>query len=375
MIRFEKGSPSSDLLPLELLSKSSIHSNERLSKSSKEALNVLDYVHNLGNDDFRKELAKFINKYHNVKNKVEAKELCITPGASVAFSFITTLFFSTNDVVVVEDPTYFLAKDIFKDYKLQILTVPSDENGMDVDKLEQLVKKTKIQLVYVIPIFQNPSGSILSLERRKKLIQLSQDYDFKIIADEVYQSFYFEELPPNPLVDFDDSKTGGTVFSVGTFSKILCPGMRIGWIQVAKNSKLIKKLEDSGTLWSGGGMNSYTTSVIQSSMELGLLDEHLEKIKKEYSKRLNLLCENLQEINGKYIKFTKPKGGYFVWVEILENVDYEKFCGLGGIGFRFGSDFGDSGKRHIRLCFGYLKQEEITTGTSILIDNIKSSLL
>jgi 2-aminoadipate transaminase len=132
-----------------------------------------------------------------------------------------------NDVIIVENPTYFIAPAIFKDYHYKLVSVPMESDGMDLEALEEKVKETKPKLVYTIPVYHNPSGITMSVEKRKKLIKLSQKYNFKILADEVYQNLNYDDSSPPPpeMCTFDDCLTGGTVYSVGTFSKTICPGL------------------------------------------------------------------------------------------------------------------------------------------------------
>jgi 2-aminoadipate transaminase len=133
-----------------------------------------------------------------------------------------------NDVIIVENPTYFIAPPIFKDYHYKLVSVPMESDGMDLEALEVKVKETKPKLVYTIPVYHNPSGITMSVEKRKKLIKLSQKYNFKILADEVYQNLNYDDSSPPPpeMCTLDDCLTGGTVYSVGTFSKTICPGLK-----------------------------------------------------------------------------------------------------------------------------------------------------
>ena len=139
---------------------------------------------------------------------------------------------------MVEEPTYFVIEKIFRDRNLNVVGVPTDSQGMLVAELEKLLLEgLKPALVYIIPTFQNPTGLCLSHDRRAQLISLANKFDFHILADEVYQLIYFDELPPRPLISFD---RGNRVISFGSFSKILAPGLRTGWIHAAP--EIIKKL-------------------------------------------------------------------------------------------------------------------------------------
>ena len=296
---------------------------------------------------------------------------------------ITTLNLKENDTIIVEDPTYFVAPPIFKDYNYNLVSVPMEKDGMNLEILEKKLKETNAKLVYTIPIYHNPTGIILSIEKRKKLIKLSQKYNFKIIADEVYQHLYFDENepPPSDLCSFDDCKTGGTVYSVGSFSKTICPGMRIGWIQVNPNSNLIKKFISCGTLFSGGGLNSYTSLIINTSIELNLYDEHLNILKKEYSERLSILCNSLKKFDGEknLFQFDKPKGGYFLWIKLNDSINIDLFelnLIKNQIEIMFGNKNSielNSFPNYIRLCFAYVDKKDLIEGSKrICISAIES---
>lgn len=364
MINFSQGSPSSDLYPHDLLSKATQHCLDKLKNSVSFSQETLDYVPQLGNVSFRKNFACFLNKMLPSSKIIHHDQLLVTPGASLAISLIVTLYLKAGDTILVEDPTYFIAKDIFRDYHLNIVTVPSDKDGIC---LEQIPEETlgKIKMLYIIPVFQNPSGSSISHKKRLDLLDLAKKWNFLIIADEVYQTMYYSTEPLPSLVDYDE---GSHVFSVGSFSKILFPGIRLGWIQVGKKSTLLDKMDKSGTLWSGGGLNSLTSSIIDSAIELGLLEKHLLSLRETYSKRLDILSDSLDPIRGKYIEFEKPSGGYFLWIKVLGDIEMEKLTQIPGVKLKLGKEFGDSSHSYIRLCFGHVTEDEIKTGGLLICD-------
>ena len=162
--------------------------------------------------------------------------LFLTAGASQALGLICHLFTQPGDTLLVEDRTYFLAMGIFAGYGLKLVSVPTDEDGLIMEAVAEKVAQCNPVGVYTIPTFQNPTGVTLSHPRRERLVELSREHDFIIIADEVYHLLNYTTTPPPTLASFAESET---VLSVGSFSKILGPGLRLGWIQTHRR------------LWSG----------------------------------------------------------------------------------------------------------------------------
>ena len=157
----------------------------------------------------------------------------MTAGVSQALDLICTLLTRPGDTIIVEEPSYFLALRIFRDHHLNIVGTPMDENGLVIPELEERVKKYNPKLVYTIPVYHNPTGVTLSADRREDLVRLSAKHDFLIVADEVYQLLAYTDTPPPPMVFFD---TAERVISLGSFSKILAPGLRLGWMHASQKA-------------------------------------------------------------------------------------------------------------------------------------------
>ena len=177
------GQPESKLLPLELFQQASSHALQ----GPRE---ILQYGAEAGDDYFRSSLASFLSKHY--AQNVEASSLFITNGISQALAMICTLFTKPGDTIFVEEPTYFYALDIFRDYGLNIISVPVDDKGLIIEDLESLLRKHKPVFIYTIPTFQNPSGATLPHSRREKLIELAEMFNTLIVADEVYHLLYYD---------------------------------------------------------------------------------------------------------------------------------------------------------------------------------------
>ena len=243
-IDFGIGQPDVNFLPLKQMAAAATHLFEQENRS------ILQYGIQQGNGNFRVSLAQFLSKQYDAA--VDPDQLFITAGISQALDFICSLHTQPGDTVIVEEPSYFLALRIFSDYKLNIIGTPIDQNGLIIEALEEKVEQYKPIFVYTVPTFHNPSGVTLSAPRREELTRLSQKYGFYIVADEVYQLLAFDTKPPKPLTYYD---TAERVLSLGSFSKILAPGLRLGWMQ-AKPS-LLEPFIACGLLDSGGGLEPF----------------------------------------------------------------------------------------------------------------------
>ena len=347
------GSPAFDLLPHSMLQRAS----EAYFKTG--ARSSLQYGAEQGDGYFRAALANFLSA--SFKSSVNPDSLFVTQGASSAIDLLCTLYTCPGDVIFVEEPTYFLALRIFADHGLRVISIPMDEEGLLIDSLEDALGKYKPKLIYTIPTFQNPSGRTLSAERRKKLFELAHRHKFFIVADEVYQLLSYTQTPPTPFALFADDVE--EVISVNSFSKILAPGLRLGWVQT--HEKVIKELAGSGLLDSGGGMNPFTSAIVREAIESGEVAENIVHLQKEYASRLHALTTALRQ----YIpsaEFTPPQGGFFVWARIPgeDTSELRHHAKKFKIDFRQGELFsGEQGMReYIRLGFCFYDPDAIEEG-------------
>lgn len=308
IIHFGVGQPGFDLLPLDLMQRAAAH---RLGQGEPE---LLQYGLERGSDYFRQALAEFLSRGYGTA--VSPDHLCTTNGISQALDLLCTLLTQPGDTIFVEEPTYFLALDIFRDHYLRIVNVAIDNNGLIIEALEEKLKTEKPVFLYTIPAFQNPSGVTLSLERRRRLVELSQMYDFYVLADEVYHLLGYTAVPPQPLAHISHSDT---VISLGTFSKILAPGLRLGWIEAAP--ALLQRLTDSGLLQSGGGLNPFTAEIVRSLLEMGWQDEFLAHLKAVYQSRAAALSRALRHHLPDDVQFVEPEGGFFIWARLPQVAD------------------------------------------------------
>ena len=354
MIHLGIGQPSPSLLPLEIMRKAAEH---RLCQPD---ATLLAYGAEQGDVHFRTTLAGFLSDHYD--EDVDPHHLIITGSASQGLDLIATLFTQAGDTIFVEEPSYFLALRIFADHRLNVVGIPMDANGLDVDALEEELAARRPVFLYTIPTHHNPATVTLSRSRREQLLRLSRKHDFIIVADEVYHLLSYSEPPPRPLACCSGQ---GNVLSLGSFSKILAPGLRLGWIQGTPG--LLEKLIGCGLVDSGGGLNPFTSGIVKSVIEMGLLNEYLSHLQSVYAHRMGVLQS---AIGGEFpasITFSRPKGGFFIWLRLPDAVDAEVILTEAwkqNVAFTLGSRFSSCGalKNYMRLSFALFADEDLKTG-------------
>jgi DNA-binding transcriptional MocR family regulator len=365
VIDFGAGHPGDALLPRTLLQAAAAH---RLSQPD---ASLLQYGLEQGDGYFRHALATFLSRRYAAP--VAMDHLFVTGGASQALDLICTLYTQPGDVVFVEEPTYFLALRIFADHRLRVIPVATDAHGLDLDALEAALAKQRPALLYIIPTHQNPSGATLPLERRRRLVELSVRHNFLVVADEVYHLLSYAASPPPPLAAFAES---GTVLGLGSFSKILAPGLRLGWVQAAPQH--MARLSTSGLLDSGGGLNPFTSALVRVVLEEGWEDAYLDGLHAAFRQRITVLDAALREELGDTVRYGTPAGGYFFWLELPESLDGETLLQRAAaykVSFRPGVRFsGCGGLRHyIRLSFAFYEEAQLREGVRRLRQAIEAS--
>ncbi|GBM88642.1 Aromatic-amino-acid aminotransferase 1 [Araneus ventricosus] len=299
---------------------------------------IFQYGLENGHWQFRSFLATFLTEEYG--DTVSSEQLFLTGGASSGLWLILSALFNSGSVVFVEDPSYFCALKVFSDLRMKVVPVKTDDYGIVTDDLqEKLIEHFSENpvaphpplkaLIYLIPVYQNPTGSVLPEGRCRKLINLAQKYGVTIVCDDVYNLLHYDDKPvcPKRLFAYDNRfhpDYVGNVISNGTFSKFLGPGLRVGWIEAPKWAT--EMLEDFGVIGSGGGLNTYTSGVITSLMALGKMKIHLQKVKTVFKTHMEATADLLRQELPPGCKLKSPaKGGYFLWIELPENIDALQF--------------------------------------------------
>ena len=324
---------------------------------------------------------------HNARFSVQvtAENIMITSGSQQALDFIGRLFINRGDYVVVESPTYLGALQAWNAYGAQYISVPSDENGMIMDKLEEALRIGP-KFIYILPNFQNPSGSTLSLERRKRLIILADQYGVPIVEDDPYGQLRYdgEHIPSVATLDSryrNDTNDGGeytgNVIYLSTFSKLLAPGLRLAWViappQVIRKLVMTKQAADLHT-------SSFNQHVAYEVAKGGFLDEHVKVIRATYKERRDVMIEMMEEMFPPEVTWTKPLGGMFLWGKLPENVDAAEVLKAAierKVAFVPGAAFhpNGGGANTMRINFSFSNPDLIREGITRLGTTLKEALV
>ena len=348
------GQPSADLLPVDLVRQAS----ESFFDSAQPL--ELNYGVTQGDERFLDSLAAFLTEGYC--SEVISDQLFVTGGNSQALDLVSAAFANPGDTVFVEEPSYFLAFQIFHDHGLNTIGIPVDDDGICVDELQRELAAHKPAFLYTIPSYHNPGGQCTSAERRRQIVELAKEHDFLIVADEVYQLLYYYDTPPPALGTMIASDK---VASLGSFSKILAPGMRLGWIQTSKDLK--KRLVTRGFVNSGGSINHISSHIVRQTIDNGSLNSHIENLRRVYRGRVEAMDDALHEHFSGIAEWTRPDGGYFFWMRFDESVDTtplrEEAREL-ETSFQRGAAFSTKGElsNYLRLSFAHYNEDDIREG-------------
>lgn len=363
-IDFGNGQPADALLPLDSLRQAAEHA------LAQGDVTMLQYGANAGDKGVRASLAHFLTRRYGMP--VAAGQLMVSAGISQALDLVCTRFAKPGDTIFVEEPTYFLALDIFRDHGLTVVGIPTDGDGLRTDVLRDALTRHRAAFLYTIPSFQNPSAATMSAARREELIALSGEYELLVVADEVYQLLDFGVAPPPPLATYAGADR---VLSLGSFSKICAPGLRLGWIHGAP--ALLEALAHSGVVESGGGLNPFASSVMKSLIDLGLADRVLDDLRSVHAHHASVLCEALR-VHVPRATFVEPRGGYFVWLELPHDLTATALLKTAtklGVTFHPGSRFVSGGgfPHAARLSFAHYDERELVDGVQRLARAMSTS--
>ncbi len=373
MISFGGGFPAPDVFPVEEFRRACNHVLDRMGPES------LQYS---GTDGYAP-LRQMISR-HTVKLgiNVDIDNILITSGSQQALDLLGKIFINRGDRILVENPTYLGALQAWNAYGADYIPVPTDEYGMRTDLLEESLRKGA-KFIYVLPNFQNPTGTTLPMERRLELIQLADRYGVPIVEDDPYGQLRYEgeDLPLVELLDSQSrvqngSYTGNVIY-LSTFSKILAPGIRLAWVIAPK--EVIRKL---GLAKQGTDLHTSTFAqmVAHEVGQHGFIDRHVKVIQQVYQERRDTMLDSLEEHMPDGVSWTHPEGGLFLWVTLPERFDAtaifpkiieEKVAYVPG---EFFHPLGD-GKNTLRLNFSFCTPEKINEGIARLGKAFKKELL
>lgn len=309
--------------------------------------------------------------------RCKPENVLLTSGAQEALDLIAKTFIDPGDIIITEGPTYLGALQAFTAYEPEIISIPFDDEGMRMDLLEETLKNIgkdnkRLKFIYVIPDFQNPGGVTMSPERRRRLIELSHEYKVMLIEDGPYSRLRYDGGHQIPLKALDDK-----VVYLGTISKILAPGLRIGWIVAAPHVLSKINLVKQGTDLCG---SSFDQIVMEHYFKDVNWQSILQGFVKTYAERRDAMLAALEEYFPPEVTWTHPEGGMFIWVTLPEYVDTGSMLAEAleaGVTFVPGDSFfpnASAGKNSMRINFSYETPENIAEAIRRLAEVIEERL-
>jgi 2-aminoadipate transaminase len=366
IISFAGGFPDSAMFDVEGLREAS---QKALSENPGAAL---QYGATEGHEPLREQLAAFMQS-KGVKN-LEPAGLIVTTGSQQALDLLGKTLIDPGDKVIVEGPTFLATIQCFRLYGADLVSAPIDAHGVQVDQLEQLIAEHKPKFVYLIPTFGNPSGALLTLERRRKVLELAVKYQVLIVEDDPYGDLYFGEPPPPSILALTPEVPGSRewVAHCGSMSKVLSPGLRVGWMiappELLAKATMCKQFSDAHT-------STFAQATAAQYLKSGRMPATLAKVRKAYGERAQAMGDALKKELGDAISFTQPQGGLFFWArltgaggKIKDAGEFAKRAIEQGVAFVPGAPFyaKDPDRSSLRLSFATVGVEKILEGVGRL---------
>ena len=307
IISFAGGFPDSAMFDVEGIRAAS---NAALTEEPGAAL---QYGATEGYNPLREQLAAFMTA--KGANEVAADNLIVTTGSQQALDLLGKTLISPGDKVIVEGPTFLATIQCFRLYGAELISAPIDGNGVKTDELEKLIAEHQPKFDYLIPTFGNPSGAMLSLERRKAVLEMAVKHNTLIVEDDPYGDLYFGDAPPPSLLNLSASVPGSRELLVhcGSLSKVLSPGLRVGWMigpaELLAKATMCKQFSDAHT-------STFAQATAAQYLKAGRMPGTLANVRKVYAERAQAMGDALRKELGDAIEFVQPQGGLFVWARL-----------------------------------------------------------
>jgi DNA-binding transcriptional MocR family regulator len=371
IIEFGWGHPDPALLPVEALAAAAADTFAR------HGPNALNYGPEQGPGRLIEQLRQRLGQLESVTPPPQ--QLMVTGGTSQALDMLSAHLGRPGDVVLVEAPTYHLALRVFRDRGLRIVSVPGDSLGIHVEAAEAMLRMIRargerVSFLYVVANFGNPTGAILAPERRYALATMARREQLTVLEDDAYAELWYDAPPPRPVYNF---MPAGPIVRLGSFAKVLAPGLRMGWMLA--DPTIVGRCMGSGMLDSGGGVNHLTAMVLASLLETGFLDGHAERLREALRARRDALLTALARYLPADCTWNPALGGYFVWVRLPPTLDAAELlphAEEAGVAYLPGSRFfvERGGAHYLRLSFSLLPPDELAEGARRLGALLKGAL-
>jgi 2-aminoadipate transaminase len=307
IISFAGGFPDSAMFDVEGIRAAS---NAALAEEPGAAL---QYGATEGYNSLREQLAAFMTS--KGAKDMAADNLIVTTGSQQGLDLLGKTLISPGDKVIVEGPTFLATIQCFRLYGAELISAPIDGNGVKTDELEKLIAEHKPKFVYLIPTFGNPSGAMLSLERRKAVLEMAVKHNTLIVEDDPYGDLYFGEAPPPSLLNLSATVPGSRELLVhcGSLSKVLSPGLRVGWMiapaELLGKATMCKQFSDAHT-------STFAQATAAQYLKAGRMPGTLANVRKVYGERAQAMGDALRKELGDAVEFVQPQGGLFVWARL-----------------------------------------------------------
>ncbi|KAH8303025.1 hypothetical protein KR044_013321 [Drosophila immigrans] len=382
------GAPGTDLLEpcCDIFQQATAHSLKR-EKAENQSL-IFQYGPTSGTFEVRHQLAKYFSQMYS--SPFNSEDLIITTGATQGLHFVLSTLIDFNGYIFVDEFTYMIALDSMRHFTtLKIIPLKLNADGVDLEDLEAKVSarhfKSKSKefwgIYYTIPTYHNPTGILFSPEVCRGIVKLARKFDFLVLCDDVYNILNYVEKPLHSrLLSYDtrtDKDFAGNVISNGSFSKIIGPGVRLGWLEVPPRLK--PQLERSGIINSGGCFNNYTAGIVGSLFELQLAQPHIERCYEAYKERMLATIAILNAELPDGCHYSAPRGGYFIWITLPGKLDAREFMEYSlkheKITFIAGTCFTveeGKGKQHFRISIAFHPKEKLEDGAKRLCSALKT---
>lgn len=366
IISFAGGMPAPELFPVEQMEKAANAVMEEMGQAAMQYSSTEGYV------PLRQQIVDRMAAKNNIHTTVD--NILVTSGSQQGLDYSGRVFLDKDDIVLIESPSYLGALNAFKTCEPRFIEVPTDDGGMIMEELEKILEKEdRVKMIYVIPDFQNPSSRTWSLERRQKFMEIINKYEIPVIEDNPYGELRFEGEAQPALKSLD---TKGLVVYLGTFSKILAPGYRLGW--VCADGEILDKYN---FMAQAAALQASTISQMETAkwIEMYDLDAHVAKLVEVYGKRRDLMYNTMKEEFPPEVKFAKPTGGLFLWVELPEYMDaavLAKEALKENVAYVHGEGFYPDGntKNTFRMNYSNMPDDKIVEGVKRLAKVIKANM-
>jgi DNA-binding transcriptional MocR family regulator len=307
IISFAGGFPDSALFDVEGIREAS------QAALAQDAGAALQYGATEGYNPLREQLARFMAS--KGARALGPEQLIVTTGSQQALDLLGKTLVGPGDKVIVEGPTFLATIQCFRLYGAELVSAPIDGDGVNTDTLEQLIAQHRPKFVYLIPTFGNPSGAMLSAERRKRVLELAVQYDTLIVEDDPYGDLYFGEAPPPSLLALSAQVPGSRerLVHCGSLSKVLSPGLRVGWMigpaELLAKATMCKQFSDAHT-------STFAQATAAQYLQAGRMPATLDKVRGVYAQRARTMGDALRQQLGDAVSFVQPQGGLFVWARL-----------------------------------------------------------